>query len=39
MSDRLYAQEQAAYVGSDPTAPLTLNDYLVANAHDKNQIQ
>lgn len=39
VSDRLYAQQQAAYVGADPTAPLTLNDYLVANGVDKNIIQ
>ena len=39
VSDRLYAQQQAAYVGADPTAPLTLNDYLVANGVAKNTIQ
>ena len=39
VSDRLYAQEKAAYAGADATAPLSLNDYLVSNGHDKNQIQ
>lgn len=39
VSDRLYEQQKAAYVGSDPTAPLTLNDYLVANGVNKNIIQ
>lgn len=39
VSDRLHAQQEAAYVGTDPTEPLTLNDYLVANGEDKNIIQ
>lgn len=39
VSDRLYAQQQAIYVGVDLTVPLTLNDYLVANGVDKNIIQ
>lgn len=39
VSDRLYSQEEAAYVGADPTEPLTLNDYIVANGGDKNSIQ
>ena len=39
VSDRLYDQQKTAYVGSDTEAPLTLNDYIVANGGNKNQIQ
>jgi hypothetical protein len=39
VSDRLHAREEAEYAGTDPTEPLTLNDYLVANGDDKNIIQ
>lgn len=39
VSDRLYAQQKAAYVGADTSAPLSLNDYIVANGGNKNAIQ
>jgi hypothetical protein len=37
ISDRLYAQEKAAYVGP-LVGPLSLDDYLVGNGHNKYQI-
>lgn len=39
VSDRLYAQEKAAYSGPNPGTPRSLNDLLVANGNSKKQIQ
>lgn len=36
VSDRLYVREKAAYTGNDPTAPLTIADYLAANGTAKD---